>query len=414
MMSNLNYYNKHRGNNKKKVLALIVVLIVFGLSLFIISEYIRQPTSKSVEEKSITKSTGVVIGNSSDNIVENSNKSIEAVTSIQINKASLPSSYGLNTWITAYGNTQHTSFSSLKGSINSPRFEKYNPAYNEQAGIPILDDLNGDGSNEIAVPIGDTLHVYDKNLNEIWKFQALNKLWSMSPAVGKNKDGSKFVAITSMDGFVYVLNGKDGLLIWKFEEKKTNGAASPLVYDLNNDGTDDVIVTGYPQNTVTYALNGVDGSVLWKIEMGSDIGQPAIADLFNDGKKEVVIIGNSIENKIAIVGTGGNIIKQIPIGGMNGAMNVISIADVNGDGLNEFIVGSYDNYIYVYDINGKLLWKATTGGEVWSPASVADINSDGKPEIVVKSRSNKVFAFSGDTGNMLWFSDSKNNKIILQ
>lgn len=62
-----------------------------------------------------------------------------------------------------------------------------------------------------------------------------------------------------------------------------------------------------------------------------------------------------------------------------------ALADINGDGLKEIIVGSLDGYVYVVDSNGTLLWRANSsiGSSIDSSPSIGDIDNDGHPEIVV-------------------------------
>jgi outer membrane protein assembly factor BamB len=65
------------------------------------------------------------------------------------------------------------------------------------------------------------------------------------------------------------------------------------------------------------------------------------------------------------------------------------------------IIGSSDNYLYVLDDAGELLWKYKTEGAIISKAAVSDINNDKKQEIVFGSCDNKVYALNYE-GEKLW------------
>lgn len=61
-----------------------------------------------------------------------------------------------------------------------------------------------------------------------------------------------------------------------------------------------------------------------------------------------------------------------------------AFADLNGDGINEVIVGTTDGKVYAYEGNGAILWQRDTGTTgVESKPAIADIDGDGFPEVVV-------------------------------
>lgn len=61
-----------------------------------------------------------------------------------------------------------------------------------------------------------------------------------------------------------------------------------------------------------------------------------------------------------------------------------AFADLNGDQVNEIIVGATDGKVYAYEGNGSLLWQYDTGSTgIESKPAVADVDHDGFPEVVV-------------------------------
>jgi len=64
------------------------------------------------------------------------------------------------------------------------------------------------------------------------------------------------------------------------------------------------------------------------------------------------------------------------------------LADLDGDGGLEAIVGSFDSHVYVLDASGQALpgWPRKTGGPVVASPAVGDLRRDGSLCVVVGSR----------------------------
>jgi hypothetical protein len=72
------------------------------------------------------------------------------------------------------------------------------------------------------------------------------------------------------------------------------------------------------------------------------------------------------------------------------------LADLNGDGHQEIIIGSWDRKVYAWRYDGQLLtsWPQSTGHFVWSTAAVGDIDKDGRPEVICAS--DQVYIWRAD------------------
>lgn len=158
----------------------------------------------------------------------------------------------------------------------------------------------------------------------------------------------------------------------------------------------------YSDDGVLRAISGKDGHELWTVTNSAfrtdSEGALATADIDNDGRIEILATTAS-GNVIAFEHTGAPKWRSAVASPSTHA--AIAIADLNGDGAPEIIVGNT-----VFKADGTLFWQGTgfrgTGDAqktLFAMPIVADINLDGKPEIIAGAS-----AYSG-TGQVLWQND---------
>ncbi|MCP3960104.1 MAG: hypothetical protein GY719_19840 [bacterium] len=84
----------------------------------------------------------------------------------------------------------------------------------------------------------------------------------------------------------------------------------------------------------------------------------------------------------------------------------IALADVDGNGDADIVVGGSDGIVHVYDGDGTELWTYDTGSmSIESKPAVADIDDDGSMEVVVTAGSN----FTPDSDGGLYVLDHQGN-----
>jgi outer membrane protein assembly factor BamB len=80
-----------------------------------------------------------------------------------------------------------------------------------------------------------------------------------------------------------------------------------------------------------------------------------------------------------------------------------AIADLDGDGHQDVVAGSFDYHVYALDgETGGVLWAYDTGNRVFSVYPVGDLDGDGRPEVVAGTQDTHsnvvVYVLDGDGG----------------
>ena len=134
-----------------------------------------------------------------------------------------------------------------------------------------------------------------------------------------------------------------------------------------------------------------DGSVLRSLGIGTTTrADLAIGDVTGDAKLEVVVAGND------------GSVRVIPLSGTPTRMNTGDrifaapvLADLDGDGKKEIIVGSTDMKLYAWKGDGSLMpgFPVAVGSEIRAAVAVTDTV---RPQIVLLSGDGRLFLFNPD------------------
>ena len=159
---------------------------------------------------------------------------------------------------------------------------------------PVLADVKGDGYNEIILftigglnTSGDAV-VLNHDGTELWRSDVHTYFYT-SPTI-LDIDGDGLVDIIggdTDDHTIVAYKGTDGSILWETTLPDSSWSQAPLVTaDIDGDGIIEVIAGANPN---LYCLSTEDGTIKWTFETSGHIwGQPAIADLEQDGLAEVI------------------------------------------------------------------------------------------------------------------------------
>jgi hypothetical protein len=319
-----------------------------------------------------------------------------------------------------HGATQPASFS-------APRLTQVNSDYTIQSpsALGVIGDFNRDGIPDVAVTGLSTVSVLFGKGNGTFATPTVYSILDQSgyagiAAVDVNGDGILDLIVTNNVGSysagytasVEVLLGNpDGT----FEAGIVTSVPGDFVVysmavgDLNSDGKLDVVVTEQGINSDINAaatlLGNGDGTFQAPVAYAaptSASGTIAVADLNGDGFLDVVV-GNQSNASISILlGDGSGGFSSSFALNMPGYPNYVMARDLNADGFADLVIAGYGvegeiGSVWVLLGNGNGTFKqAVVYGSGQNPGAFAmgDVNEDGKLDIV--SAGPEVFLGNGD------------------
>lgn len=192
--------------------------------------------------------------------------------------------------------------------------------------------------------------------------------------------------VTTVDGDVYLLDGRRGTVLWhrvlrnEWGRVPINGFA---LLDADDDAVPDLALSG-----VAAVLSGRTGEQLWTPQLPRAPYWTVGAQLDGQGGRDVVMVVEPVraigqdppraEEVFAYRGDGTllwAVRPPVPAGS-------VAAADLTGDGRDEVLVGDVEGGVSALDgATGRLLWRTVVGQGAIRALTVGDADRDGRPEV---------------------------------
>ncbi len=254
-----------------------------------------------------------------------------------------------------------------------------------------------------------------------------------SPGLGDlDGDGVLDVVVgtgaAKVEGRVLALSGATGQTLWT-HEVRGEVVGSPAMADVNGDGTLDAVIGG--RDVQMWALDGRTGEQIWAFETGAWTASPAVV-WHNDVPTFLITVGGlgsregdpdfdrtnpehhldrwSPGRLYAVSGADGGLVGRLTSEEYEYYASP-AVADVDGDGAPEVIIGSGGHtrggeVIVVGMGDYKPIWSQPSGAKgIVSSLCTAELDGDGLPDVIAASEDQHAAAYRGYDGEPLWRID---------
>lgn len=262
--------------------------------------------------------------------------------------------------------------------------------------VKVIDDVDGDGSKDLIFGATDgKIHIFSSSGKEIfrppyWPKQVDSPVISSIEVADLDGKGSTNIIIPCMSGKVYCLNSK-GKELWKATVSGELRNSTPLVTELDSSGNKSIIINSSSGEVNVYKSTG---ELTRTIKMDYAVNtSPAVCDLDGNGQKSIIVKDSN--GKISIFNTNSDEDKEWNTSGDPDCYWGFGIeaTDTDGDGKAE--IYSTDpscgtGIFSMWDKDGKLLSSFTLTNPSHGAPKVADIDGDGTDDFVIAQCDGKI------------------------
>jgi outer membrane protein assembly factor BamB len=299
-----------------------------------------------------------------------------------------------------------------------------NGEYGVQDAIQIANDLNTDGFSDVVLAFGggnEHVYVLDGTNGEIiWKygdeinyglgdFEAADVQRDFN---GDNIEDVLAIADGNSGGTGYkrafLFNGTDGSIIWQHFYPGPNPAFGKTIISVDDFTGDNIpeAIIAYGNNGSTNqsvrALNGSNGNEIWTRNMIELEPKELLALPLPGGGTD--IIAAEYRNRIhRLNGTNGNIVWTYPLGSSASVVQIGIIEDIDNDQVPDILVASFAG-------NGFNCLSGGSGTQLWSyqmqfqfgVAAVPDLDDDGFEDVVVGCQDQSLYCINGKGDSLIF------------
>lgn len=241
-----------------------------------------------------------------------------------------------------------------------------------------------------------------------WSFETQGKIYASPVIADLENDGSpEIIVAASRAQTLFCLDGR-GSQRWAYtlEDRLSDGfQATPSVGDYDGDGKKEIF--WLTRGGTAGCLDAL-GKLIWRVFLNDqfDYTGPVLADLNNDNHAEIVF-GSESGTLYCLDDTGVVLWRYQSEGHVRG---VSAVAKINGAGRVYAVFGG--GLEACFDAEGNILWQHKEGlprGQRWSAVAIGDLDADGRLESVCATEDFQVIARDAETGAERWRFKGKGN-----
>ncbi len=237
---------------------------------------------------------------------------------------------------------------------------------------------------------------YNNNINIKWTYTLYNTQTRLGFSISTNPlvvdldhDGKAEIIFTDDAGEMLVLSGQTGNELARFNVL-ASPFSTPAILDVDNDNMYEIFISSRHGTVICYRLDTATWSVtkVWESEILGQMlpSSPLVEDVNGDGSYEVMVLAPSgfyMLNSIT-----GTIITHIERSMLVLGTSPSLVGDVDNDGITEVvIVDSYGLVMLIDPITGQIQWSNDLGtsydGLILHSPVVGDVDGDDNNEIIV-------------------------------
>lgn len=261
---------------------------------------------------------------------------------------------------------------------------------------------NGTGFTDFFENTNDYKTVFDDGLKDRFGAQPINPSVAAQSLPGDQTS----LVVGSTDGNVYRWNvSSTASANWVFTkltpypaiDAGTRFYSSVVLSDLDSDGDSEVIVGGSDGRLYVWDGNG-SGSFQngWPQPTEPSeafLSSPAIADMDGDGTPEVVIGSN--DGGVYAWHADGTMVQGWPVWTGGDVFGSPVVAELDGQAGLEVIAASFDGHLYAWTLDGSLLsrWPKRLNTPLYGSPAVGDLHDGGRLSVVTSGFDGRVFVF---------------------
>ncbi|MBK8932347.1 MAG: VCBS repeat-containing protein [Chloroflexi bacterium] len=281
-------------------------------------------------------------------------------------------------------------------------------AFRTWVSSPAIAELDGQPGAEVIVAAGSALWAFHADGSTYWTVPTASIFETLTAPAVANLDLDPEPEIVVNLGNTFEVREHDGTLAWS--TTYAPHANPPVLADLNADGFQDIILTGWDDSVLVYEYNAGTPQLLWTAvltsSMAGTFGAPAVADIDGDGRPEVMV--SHYGALTALNGEDGSPLWTTPLD--PGNPGGVSVADLDGDGAVNILTGMRYEFapgrfgmLYALNPDGSVLWSVIAeDSSSANNAAALDLNGDGAYEVAWNGKEQGFTIYSGVDGAVLF------------